>query len=411
MATATKERRKKADGGISLSVAELKAALNLVRSVVPAQSPRPVLTNVLLSGDRMSGSDGDIRVDIQLENAPPGVHVLLPRDRFWKILQTTKAFTLAMTIDGNSCVVKDDNAEWALPTADADEYPAWKVNNAKPIAKLPADQFVRAIESVKKSTDTESSRYALGGVMVEVVGEFITFVTTDGRRLSCATLEHDGAVDNSSCLVPCFVFTKALSLIPKKTKRAKTDDDDAEEHRDEYDCDNLAVQIESSANEIVVTIGQMDGQIVSPWRVVTGRLLDGKFPIWRESIPGRTVASTKVNRQALLAATEAAAIVSSEQSKGVQFTFCDSGIKLHGQSPNCGESNVKCDIVSLGKTCKVKLDPKFLIEWLNGIASDEDPHAFIEAVDGSSAVVLRCGKDEENGTFTYTGVIMPLAQD
>ena len=62
-----------------------------------------------------------------------------------------------------------------------------------------------------------------------------------------------------------------------------------------------------------------------------------------------------------------------------------------------------CEIVDAGDKATVKLDPAFVVEWLNGIAGDADPNVEVEAVDAESAVILRCGDN--------TGVIMPLAVD
>jgi DNA polymerase-3 subunit beta len=105
----------------------------------------------------------------------------------------------------------------------------------------------------------------------------------------------------------------------------------------------------------------------------------------------------------LLSATRAAAIVTSENSKGVQYTFAKEGIHLHGQSAEAGESSVTCEIVEAGHACTVKLDPVFVREWLAGLPADGEPTVSVQATDAQSAVVMR--------TDTYTGVIMPLAAD
>jgi hypothetical protein len=56
-----------------------------------------------------------------------------------------------------------------------------------------------------------------------------------------------------------------------------------------------------------------------------------------------------------------------------------------------------------GKNCGVKLDPVFVLQWLQGISSEEDPTVTINAVDNKSAVVLTCGDS--------TGLIMPMGDD
>lgn len=372
--TATKERKRRASGGIALPAAEIKAAMAAVSHAVPAKSPRPVLQNVLLSEGVLSGSDGDVRIDVRLENGPPGISVLLPKDRFSAILGAYSGDEITLTPGETSCVIKAAHGEWTLPTADPEEYPAWNVSPLKSLPRLPADQFVRAVRGTVFAVDDQSSRYALGAVLIEVKGDTATFVATDGRRLAAVTCEHDQALDDSQTLVPA----RAMAIISRLAAAAGDD----------------GVQLEASNTEIVATIG--------PY-TVTARLLDGRFPRWRDVLPKRDAKATTVERAAFGAATRAAAICSSEESKGVTYTFSDDGIWLHGQSADRGESSVTCDVVDAGDKATVKLDPAFVTEWLGGITSDADPNVDVEAVDEQSAVVLRCGDN--------TGVIMPLAKD
>lgn len=333
-----------------------------------------MLQNVLLSGGVLSGSDGEIRVDVELENAPPGINVLLPKDRFSAIIGAATGDEITLTVEDTRCIVKAGHGEWTLPTEAVAEYPAWSVDGAKPITRLPADQFCRAVRGVVFATDNESSRYALGAVLVEVKGDTVTFVATDGRRLSSVTCEHDLAVDDSTTLVPA----RAMALIAKLAGNAG----------------DASVQLEATGNEVIATV----------WNAtITARLVDGRFPKWRDVLPERDAKATTVSRDALMAATRAAAIVTSEQSKGVSYTFTSEGIHLHGQSAECGESSVTCDVVEAGDKATVSLDPTFVTQWLAGVASDAEPEVEVEAVDAQSAVILRCGDN--------TGVIMPLAKD
>jgi DNA polymerase-3 subunit beta len=322
----------------------------------------------------MSGSDGDVRIDFTLENAPPGINVLLPKERFSAIVANATGDEITLVPNGTSCIVRAGHGEWTLPTEDAAEYPAWMPTNAKSVTRLPADQFVRAVRGTVFATDNESSRYALGAVLVEVKGDTVTLVATDGRRLSSFACEHDLAVDDSQTLVPA----RAMGIISRIAGNAG----------------DAAVQLEGTPSEIVATIGGT---------TVTARLVEGRFPKWRDVVPERDAKATTVDRAALMAATRAAAIVTSESSKGVDYTFANTGIWLHGQSAECGESSVTCDVVEAGDSCSVKLDPTFVVEWLNGISGDAEPEVEVEAVDEQSAVVLRCGD--------HTGVIMPLAKD
>jgi DNA polymerase-3 subunit beta len=330
-----------------------------------------VLTNVRLGDGLVTGTDLEVRIDAAIDYH--GDAMLLPHGRLMAILNAAGGEDVTLETKGTSCVVRCGHGTWTLPVEDAAEYPLWDPKDAKPVTRLPADQFARAVRGVVFAADQESSRFALGAVLVDVKDGVVNFVATDGRRLCACEMEHDLAVDDSATLVP----SRVMQILARVAVAAG----------------DGSVQLEATGNELLATIGGT---------TVTARLTDGRFPRWRDVIPSDGGEPTTVLATELLAATRAAAIVTSEQSKGVQYTLTAEGIHLHGQSAEAGESSVTCDIVEAGKACTVKLDPVFVREWLTGLPADGEPTVSVQATDAQSAVVLR--------TDTFTGVIMPLAE-
>lgn len=372
MTTATKERKKTRSGGITLSAATLKAAMAAVSQAVPSRHAKPILANVLLADGVLTATDLEVRIDVEIDYHGP--QLLLPHARLSAILSASGGEEVSLSQDGTSCTVTCGNGTWTLPTESAAEFPTWTPENAQPLTRLPADQFCRAVRGTVYSTDNESSRYALGAVLVDVSDGTVTFVATDGRRLSACEMEHDLAVNDSKTLVP----SRAMSILAKAAGAAG----------------DASVQLEATANELVATIGGT---------TVTARLVQGSFPRWRDVIPADGASPSTVLGADLLSATRAAGIVTTENSKGVQYTFTDAGLHLHGQSSEAGESSVTCDLVEFGHKCTVKLDPAYVREWLSGLPADGEPTVSVQATDAQSAVVLR--------TDSFTGVIMPLALD
>jgi DNA polymerase-3 subunit beta len=379
---ATKERRK--SGGITLSAGELRTALAAVSPAVPSRAARPVLTNVRLGDGLVTGTDLEVRIDVAIDYH--GDAMLLPHSRLLAILNAAGGDEVTLEPKGTQCVVRCGHGTWTLPVEDAAEFPLWEPANAKPVTRLPADQFARAVRGVVFAADQESSRYALGAVLVEVQDGVVNFVATDGRRLCSCEMEHDLAVDDrrypkhkdEKVSPPLLVPSRVMQILARV---AGTGDEES-------------VQLEATGNELLASIGGT---------TVTARLTEGRFPRWRDVIPSEGAEPTTVLATAFLSATKAAAIVTSENSKGVQYTFTAEGIHLHGQSAEAGESSVTCEIVEAGHACTVKLDPIFVREWLSGLPADGEPTVSVQAKDGESAVVLR--------TDTFTGVIMPLAKD
>jgi DNA polymerase-3 subunit beta len=223
------------------------------------------------------------------------------------------------------------------------------------------------------ATDNESSRYALGAVLIEVEAEGqVSFVATDGRRLHLAAIENAVNLDPSQTLLPARAAGILYSLASAGGQEM--------------------VEVDASEREVVCTCGGVR---------LTARLVEGRFPRWRDVLPKGEQQPTVVLAADLLSATTAAAIVTSEQSKGVRYTFTNEGIHMVARSAEAGESSVTCEVQDAGHECSVVLDPAYVREWLRCLPSGGDPVVTLTAKDKGSAVVMR--SDD-----TYTGVIMPL---
>jgi DNA polymerase-3 subunit beta len=369
MATATKERK----ASITLETASLRAALADVLRAVPTRSPKPILQNVRLGDGLLTGSDLEIRIDRHIDYH--GSPLLLPAHRLAAILRAATGDSVSLTPKDSTVVIRCGAGSWTLPTEDAAEFPSWDAGELRAICRLPADQFARAAKATVYATDSESSRYAMGGVMLDVEptddGSVQHWVATDGRRLSVVETEADDAVDASQTVIPGRLLSTVSSMA----------------------TGDGSVQIESNGKEVRFTMDSC---------TVTGRLVEGRYPRWRDVVGEPEGEPTVLGVSELLQAVQSAAIVTSEQSKGIDLTWTADTLVLVGRSSEYGESLVQCDIVKAGSAAGTKVDPKYVAQFLSHLPSDEEPHVDVYAADAESRVLLRCGP--------YTGVIMPLAK-
>ncbi len=101
-------------------------------------------------------------------------------------------------------------------------------------------------------------------------------------------------------------------------------------------------------------------------------------------------------------AVRQAAIVTSEESRGVDFTFGDGTLVLSGRAAEVGQSRVELPIAYGGPAISITLDPRFVSDFLKVL--DPEKTFTIELKDAESAAV--CTTDDG-----YGYVIMPLARD
>ena len=352
---------------LTLSAGVLKAALATVGKAINTRAINPLLANVLVEIGSMTASDGEMRITTPLDCAG-GPAMLIPHDRLMRIVSAVPSDAeVVMTTDGTQCEILCGHGRWLLPTSDPAEYPQHKPEEFKPIAHLPGDQFARLMKSVKGATDKDSSRYALAGVLLEFKGGLLSMVATDGRRLHCAEAEIDQAVDDSTTIVPRRVIDVILAIVGNGIG---------------------LLQLEANKTEVMAEIGGT---------ILTARLLEGRFPRWRDIVPDEKPATT-VGVSQLLEAVSQGSICRSESTKGSQFVITDTALAVSSESSEYGSSRASCEVIGSSKAA-LKLDASYVIEFLSTL--DSSANVTIEAAGNDAATVFRCGE-----TFA---VIMPMA--
>ena len=156
---------------------KILAAFQTTASVAPARSPKPILQNVKfeVTSERATLMATDLSVGIRLDAS--GVEVetpgaaILPVGRFGSILRESSDATLRLEADPQGMVVRGQRSEFKLPAEDPSEFPAIAEFHEEKFHELPARLLREVIHRTIFAIDNESSRYALGGVLLEIEGE------------------------------------------------------------------------------------------------------------------------------------------------------------------------------------------------------------------------------------------------
>jgi DNA polymerase-3 subunit beta len=374
---------------VSCAKESLLSALQTASAVVPARSPKPVLSNVRLEGGRADGSgdstavisatDLEIGLRIELEGVEvlAAGAVLLPAARLAAIVREAPAGTVfQIESDGSAALVKAPRSQFRLPSEDAAEFPSVASFPQGPAFEISTAVAREIVRRTVFATDNESSRYALGGVLLELSDGAVIAVGTDGRRL--AKMEAAGTVASGDApAAQPIVPARAMHLIERCLPGG-----------------DAPVQLAVRTSEILVRAGAT---------TISARLVEGRFPRWRDVFPERPEAMrVTMPVGPFLGAVRQAAIVTSEQSKGVDFSFEPGGLVLTGRSSESGESRIELPIDHAGESVRIKLDPRFVTDFLRVL--DAAGSVTVELTDAQSAAVFRT----EDG---YGYVVMPLAAD
>jgi len=361
---------------------KFSSAFQLAAGVAPTRSPKPILENVKLEIEGEMGTLMATDLEVGLRIEMPGLEVkspgtvVLPIKRVGSILRESPDEKLHLESDGTKLRIYGQRSEFQLPVQNPDEFPAVSGFEEESYHQLPARALREVFRRTVFATDTESSRYALGGVLLELVAERIIGVGTDGRRLArqegpAESIAGHQTTDNT--VVP----TRAVQLI----ERALGDSDEE-------------VRLAARENDLLLRSGRT---------TISTRLVEGRYPRWRDVFPDYgQMTKIEMSVGPFYSAVRQAAIVTSEERRGVDFVFGEGKLLLTGHGAEMGESRVEMPIAYDGPAIAVKLDPRFVAEFLRVLELEQTFTLHLR--DAQSAVV---GTTDDG----YGYVIMPLAQD
>ena len=355
----------------------LQEALGLVGSVVSARSPKEVLKSVRLSCDQnglfLEGTDLEVAaraVVNQVEVSEPG-EALLPADRLGQLTRESPHESLAIETSEQSCIIRGEDEEYKIFGHDPQDFP--------PIAPFDeAPDFVIKAEVLRDLTDKtsyaaakESTRYAINGILWERQGKKLMMVATDGRRLAKAVgdLERSSGEEVVQAIVPA----KAISLLNRMLHSGDEE-----------------VEVKLSRNQLLAR---------TPRAVITSVLVEGHFPKYEDVIPRDCDKKAKLNRLEFLSAIHRAALLTSEESKGVRMEFQDGTLTLTSRSPERGEARIRMATEYQGDPVAIGFNPYFLVDALK-VMNDE--HVMFELKEAT-----RPGIVKGEGDFLY--LVMPVS--
>lgn len=315
----------------------------LAASVVAVRDVKPVLQNVKIKalGDKVTlmATDSEIGIridvaDIQIEQEGEAI---IPTKSMKRILQESTDKVMNIESDEVHMLVQTERSRFQLATQSAEDFPDVIPFDEVSYHEIPVGTFRELIRRTVFATDTESTRYALGGVLLEMVDDKVHGVATDGRRMAFQSIRGESVnnhvTENSSIFPP-----KALQLI----ERAIADQE-----------------------KLKMNVGPNRALIATDTLVVMTRLIEGRFPRWRNIIPeteGRRSVAISVGE--LYPAVRQAAIVTSEKQPGVIFQFSNGKLTLNAQGAEIGESLVELPIAYEENDIEIKLDPGFVSDFL-----------------------------------------------
>lgn len=352
----------------------------LISSFTSTRDTRPSLQNVKMVADEKSvvlsatdseiGAQGELSIEDGFVVESVG-EVVLPAKRLRRILAETVDEEITLESNGAQLGVYGNNFRYQLSTWSAGDFPSIPLFDASAYHKIDTKLLAEMIRRTSFATDIENAHYALGGVLFNFGSDYITAVSTDGRRLAIQKRSAESVGGHASENKAIFPL-RSLNLI----ERAVGEVDEA--------------LIAVSEGRAIIRLGNV---------VVSTILKEGRFPNWNAIVPDKS-GKSRVDFLAgqLASAVRQAEIVVTEKKPGVWFHFGQGKANIAASGEEIGESNIELPIVYEGAKSSLRLDPRFLNEFLRSISPDETIAFYFQP---DSPVLFETTDD-------YKYVVMPL---
>ncbi len=356
--------------------AEFIRGLRLAQSIADRKSTMPMLANVLL---RVSGKSKllcvatDLNVSLSAElKVSHGVEggLTVGAKALHDIVVNLPGDELSLKkVENNWAEIKAGKVSYRVVGMPDRDYPKVPDHREAPFADVDAGTLREMIDRTLFSVCNDETRFHLNGVLFEANGSTARMVSTDGHRLS--------RVDRS---LPGGPQLSAGVIIPKKGLL------EIKKILDGAGGCKLAVKTP------YLFLGVDD-------LTLAVKLIEAQFPPYEQVIPKSHKRSAVVDRGMFIDGIKRAQLMSSE-TRGVKLSFSENSFTIASDNPDLGEVREDIDADYTGEPVSIGFNPKYVIELLTQMHSDQ--------------VAIDLGGELDPGLLRpltgddYVGVIMPM---
>jgi len=367
---------------VSILQENFNSALNNVSRFISTKNQLPILNNLLLSTDsgrlKISATNLELSINywIGAKIEQDGSTTIPPKEitEFVSYLSSGK-IDLSLK-ENNLLSVSSQKTESTFTTIPALDYPEFPLIDSKTNFDIDFNIFSTSISQIAFSAALDDIRPVLTAILCQFTNDNLTFVATDGFRLSFKTIKLVNPLNLKADQTITFLIP-AKSLI-EVTKLAKN---------------NQKIKIGLTSDEHQVVFVLDDVEIIS-------RLIEGDYPDYQKIIPESFSTKVFLNKDEFLQAVKIASVFAKESANVVKLNIKANSLELSANAPQIGQNKASVDSKTEGENIEIAFNYKFLVDFLTNCKS---PEITIELNDSLSPA---CFQDQSDPSFTH--IIMPV---
>lgn len=232
---------------------------------------------------------------------------------------------------------------------DPTDYPEFPAIHDEQRLYIVADSFQNMIAKVSTASTTDTMRPIFTGIYLETNKEKqLNMVATDTHRLAFSSInlpEQVREIEPTSLVIPTKALTEITRLI---------------EDEDEF------ITIKIGKNQVLFELGEIH---------ILTRIIEGKFPDYKQVIPNNYSTRIKANTQLLLEAVDRATILAQNNSKiysnVLKITTKGDTLIIEARSQEIGQAYEELPIYLEGEEIEINFNGRYLLDALRVIEAKE----------------------------------------
>lgn len=325
----------------------LESAVGRCKAVAQQRTQKPITRYLLVQCDgkqaavTANNTECAVRLTIPCEGGLGlgGAAFLLDCEKAGGFLSLTREERITIQPHESGVALMAGRSKLSLNCPDVEEFPAMDAPPSGPHVTVDAPALLEGIQRAEGFYDESNSRFAFGGMFWDFSeGEF-ALVTTNGHAISRALIGHERQGEMASVVAPGRSVAAIKPLL-------------------------------EAAGKLTVTPTPNLLWIAGERFVFAARLIDGRFPRWRDVLCecGKDRASVLAGE--LTAAIKRAALVKDEETNAVKFSFSKDSLEVTGPKVETGESQSSIPCTTDGEIEPFQLNPKYALAALRSIPGE-----------------------------------------
>ena len=365
---------------IEINRNQLLPALSTTSSVVEKRQTLPILSNLLIQKKNntlsITGSDLEVEVNKLISGVNPegDAEVTLSANKILEICRTLPDNSIVKFNIGSEgkAVVTSGKSRFTLKTLPVNEYPALQTVGFEDRFNVDIAEFKKILGATSFSMATQDVRYYLNGILLEVEGNRLVAVATDGHRLAKSeTLLETHHPEKHQIIIP----RKAIQEIGRLLNSVEEGEE------------NAVIKVELNKKHVRLSAGDT---------IITSTLINGNFPEYRSILSADLDKKILVNRQQLLEALIRISVLTNDRLHGVRLKFENNEIKISTNNPEQEEAEDEIPCAYTEEEILTSFNVNYIIEALKAIDSedinlnikDKDSVCVIDSVNDPDSVWL-----------------------